>query len=319
MLVAKKAFMKPDFDGKLKTVQALSALYSIALQSKAIRERQHDDILKWISPDDSSITPKPVDEVAGSHRMFTDSEQYLNWVGEGSSVLICSGQGTFTLVSKISDLHVAGIGKSHLVLLPLLSTMPDFSSLIFHRLREDPNLCVAYFFFSHSNPDETAEKVIRALLRQVVAQSPRVPVDVTTEYSRYMNDPHKVPTTRDKFASLLKSSLEQFPSSPCFILIDAYDEFRNTREEERQKIQLCAALSTIGATNLAKILITTRPQCRHELKDTFSDSQIAVVKGDLKDVEKYLDDQLQPLKSLHNDLKSNTKKTILDANREEAW
>ena len=90
--------MKPDFDEKLKTVQALSALYSIALQSKATRERQHDDILKWISPDDSSITPKPVDEVAGSHRVFTDSEQYLNWVGEGPSALICSGQRT-TLVS----------------------------------------------------------------------------------------------------------------------------------------------------------------------------------------------------------------------------
>ena len=197
--------------------------------------------------------------------------------------------------------------------------MFDVSSLIFHRLRQDPKLCVAYFFFNHSTRDETAETVIRALLRQVVAQSPKVPVDVTTEYSRYVNDPHKVPTSRAKLASLLKLSLEQFPSSPRFILIDAYDEFRNTSEQGLQTGQLCSDLSEVCGKDLAKILITTRPQCRHELKDTFSDSQIAAVKGDLIDVEKYLDGQIQPLKYLHNDLKSNIKKTILDTNQGEAW
>lgn len=146
-----------------------------------------------------------------------------------------------------------------------------------------------------------------------------MPVDVAAEYSRYMNDPHKVPTSRVKLTSLLKSSLEQFPSSPRFILIDAYDEFRNSEEEELQKKRLRSALSEICGNDSAKILITTRPQCRYELKDNFSSSEIAVVKGDLGDVEKYLDDQIQLQNYLHPDLKSNIKQTILDANREEAW
>jgi len=146
-----------------------------------------------------------------------------------------------------------------------------------------------------------------------------MPVDVAAEYSRYMNDPHKVPTSRVKLTSLLKSSLEQFPSSPRFILIDAYDEFRNTHEEELQKTHLCSALSEMCRNDSTKILITTRPQCRRELEDVFSSSEIAVVKGDLIDVEKYLGDQIQLHKYLHDDLKANIKKTILDANREEAW
>ena len=154
---------------------------------------------------------------------------------------------------------------------------------------------------------------IRALLRQVVAQSPQVPVDVTIKYSYYMNDPHKLSVSRAKLEGLLKSSLEQFPSSPRFILIDAYDEFRNIDE----KGQLCSALSAICGKDLAKILIT-RPQYRHEVKDILSDSQIAVVNGDLQDVEKYPDDRLKPLKYVNKELKANIKKTILDENREEA-
>jgi hypothetical protein len=196
----------------------------------------------------------------------------------------------------------------------------DLSSLIFHRLRQDPKLGVAYFFFNHSNRDETAERVIRALLAQIVAQSPRIPGEVTAEYSRYINDPHRVPTIRDNFAILLQSSVKQFSStSPVFILIDAYDEFRNSGDEEGQRTQLCSALSEICRDDSARLLITTRPQCRHDLKDFFPLSQIAVVKGDLADVEKYLEGRIQPLKRLNDSLKSTIKETVLEANREEAW
>jgi hypothetical protein len=99
ILVAKKVFMEPDFDEKLKTVHARSGLYSNALQCKVVREKQQNDILEWISPkNDSLIAPKPLDEVADTHRVFINSDEYLDWVGEGPSTLICSGQRTFSLV-----------------------------------------------------------------------------------------------------------------------------------------------------------------------------------------------------------------------------
>lgn len=193
-----------------------------------------------------------------------------------------------------------------------------FSSLIFHRLREDPNLGVSYFFFNHSNRDETAENVIRGWLRQVVAQLDKIPEAVSIEYDRFKKDPHRIMPNQQTFTRLLKSALEQF-SSPSFFILDAFDEFRNTTDEERQRGELCSALSALCETGFAKILITTRPQYRDELKDAFSNSQIAKVKGDLKDIEKYLDDQLQPLKHVNNELKVNIKKTILSANQDEAW
>jgi len=123
----------------------------------------------------------------------------------------------------------------------------------------------------------------------------------------------------DKFASLLKASLQEFSSSPSFILLDAYDEFRNSGDEEVQRSDLCSSLSEICRGGSARILITTRPQYRDALKDTFSESQIVVVKGDLIDVERHLDERMQPLKRLNNELKANIKKAILDANREDAW
>jgi len=197
--------------------------------------------------------------------------------------------------------------------------LSDISSVIFNRLREDPKLCMSYFFFNVSNRDETAENVIRVLLRQIVAQLRRVPGEVNAEYSRFQNDPHKVKPSLDTLASLLRSSLQAFSSSPSFILLDAYDEFRNADNDEGQRSDLCSSLSEICRDGSARILITTRPQYRDVLKDTFSESQIVVVKGDLIDVERHLDERMRPLKRLNNELKANIKKAILDANREDAW
>ena len=186
-------------------------------------------------------------------------------------------------------------------------------------MREDPKLGIAYFFFNHSKRDETAENVIRVLLRQTVAQLRRIPGDVSAQYSRFVNDPHKVMPSLDTFASLLKSSLKEYSSSPNFILIDAYDEFRNTGDEEGERNELCSTLSAISRSGSSRFLITTRPQCRQELQNTFAESPIEVIKGDLADVEKYLDDQKQLNRLKNDELKANIKKTILDANREEAW
>lgn len=91
-LVLTKSFITPDFDQKITIVHARSRLYISALQVQVIREKQHEDIINWISPKGVNyITPKRRDEVADTHQSFVDSEEYLKWVSDGSSVLICSG------------------------------------------------------------------------------------------------------------------------------------------------------------------------------------------------------------------------------------
>lgn len=199
----------------------------------------------------------------------------------------------------------------------LLQAELTFSSLIFHRLREDPNLSISCFFFNHSNLNETADTVIRGWLRQVMTKLDKIPEAISTEYVRFKNDPQKIMPNQQTFTRLLKSALEQL-SSPSFFLLDAFDEFRNTKDQERERSELCAALSAICETGSAKILITTRPQHRDELEDVFSKPQIATVKGDLRDVRKYLEYKLDPLR-LNEELKGEIKNTILNKNQDEAW
>ena len=320
MLVLKKAFITPDFDEKLSTVHTRSGFYANALQSKVIRDKQHQDILEWICPKGgTSIPPKRRDEVVNTHQPFVNSEEYLNWVGNGSPTLICTGHRTFFFETSLILMKLAWENHTLCLSLFLQPFLTSISSMIFNRLRENPKLGISYFFFNHSNREETAENVIRVLLRQSVAQLRRIPEDVSTGYFRFINDPHRMMPSRNTFANLLKTSLKEFSSSPSFILLDAYDEFRNSSDEEGQRTELCSSLCAIYRSGSTRILITTRPQCRQELKDTYSESQIAVVKGDSADIEKYLDDRIQPLKRLNDELKANIKKTILDANREEGW
>lgn len=166
-----------------------------------------------------------------------------------------------------------------------------------------------------------AENVIRCLLKQVIAQLPIVPADVISAFSKFNNDPHKLLSSTDEVSILLKSSLDkffQFHSSPCFILLDAYDEFRNDADEDSERAKLCSYLSEISSTNNAKIFITTRLHCRMELESSFPDAQVAELKGDLKDMRQYLDRKLQFLR-LNGVTKNLIKTTILEANKEKPW
>jgi len=65
-----------------------------------IRERQDEEILEWICPG-SFITHKRREEVFDTHQLFFKSEEYLNWVGEGPSALICTGQRTFLCLKSL--------------------------------------------------------------------------------------------------------------------------------------------------------------------------------------------------------------------------
>jgi hypothetical protein len=153
-----------------------------------------------------------------------------------------------------------------------------------------------------------------------VTQLSSVPVDVQTEYSKFKKDPHQVTPKRNTFGSLLKSSLEQMArrssSPPGFVLLDAFDEFRNDHGEEREREALRSCLSEISGAGLAKILITTRPHCHTELERAFADSQVAEYKGDLRDVERYLDRELE----LHKPrVKDRIRTAILEKNKNEPW
>jgi arginine utilization protein RocB len=147
-----------------------------------------------------------------------------------------------------------------------------------------------YFFFNQSNQKQTAEEVIRVLLKQALRQLQQIPSEVQNEYKRYKKDPHKITPTREKYQSLLECSLQEFAklsSNPVFVLMDAYDEFVNPEGfEEQERTELRSSLVKLCGLSSARILITTRPQHVNKLEDTFVGSRAtSQILGDMDDIE----------------------------------
>ena len=121
-LAIKNALTIPDIEKATKRVNDDANCYTAiinyvahAMQFTREREKQDEELLEWICPIGGSyITPKRRDDVEDTCQRFLNSKEYLSWVGQGPSMLICSGQRIF-LYRTFSDFHEAGAGKSHLV------------------------------------------------------------------------------------------------------------------------------------------------------------------------------------------------------------
>ena len=292
-----------------------------ALHTQVMREQQQEEILEWLCPDTALyLTPKRADDVVDTCKTFLESTAYLKWTGKGPSTLICTGQRRSPIINNaLTFMKLAPENHTSCTLAP--SNFADVSSVIFHRLRGNPQLGLSYFVFNHSNRQQSAENVIRFLLRQIVAQLRSLAADVSAEYSKFKMDPHHIMPSKDKFQSLLKSSLEQLctsRSSQVCILLDAYDEFRNDNGEEQERAELRSFLSEISRVGTAKILITTRPHCSKELEYSCEELKVVEFRGELADVERYLDRKLQS-SSFKPAIKDLIRKTMLEKNKDEPW
>lgn len=157
------------------------------------------------------------------------------------------------------------------------------------------------------------------LLKQLVKRLPIIPVDIENEYNRYQTDPHDVMPSQEKFQSLLNSSVQNYfarTSNRAFIQPDACDEFSNRPEEEdSERRYLRSCLQQLFATDMARVLITTRPQHRDTMEEPFSGARLVEIHGDLNDIEKYLENQLEHFKA-GPAMKERTKTAIMDANQQ---
>ena len=69
---------------------------TVETEAKKEHEREVSAILKWILPDDQGILP-PKEDNPEACQWFLTSKEYKFWIGEGPSVLICTGQRMFFL------------------------------------------------------------------------------------------------------------------------------------------------------------------------------------------------------------------------------
>jgi hypothetical protein len=101
--------------------------------------------------------------------------------------------------------------------------------------------------------------------------------------------------------------------------LDAYDEFRNWKWEDREREGLRSFLAEISPIKRTRILITTRAHWRKDLENALAEAQVAEMQGDLKDVTRYLDSELQPRRHLNDRTKNLIRTKILEANRDNPW
>ena len=152
------------------------------------------------------------------------------------------------------------------------------------------------------------------MLRQLLEQFETLPDFVRTEY--FKDKKPGVETGLGTYKELFKSSASEFSkrydSNRIFILVDAYDEFINEKNERKERGEFRDFLGDISKCHQASFLITTRVEYDQELSDSISSPCRVTMTGDLGDIERFLEREFQ-----YEDDKKQIIQAIREANKEE--
>lgn len=159
-----------------------------------------------------------------------------------------------------------------------------------------------FFYFDYNNPSsQTAEDVIRALLKQLVYQLDTIPGDVLRAYKESTKMGGQ-PKTK-AFIELFLTCTRLF--SKVYIFLDAYDECL-----ERERSLLAPFLQQLDAAETIFTYVTSREHLRGYLKEILSKAVDLEIRATPQDVKEYLAQKLAENRSLRN--KSNLKKKIVE-------
>jgi hypothetical protein len=165
--------------------------------------------------------------------------------------------------------------------------------VIYHKLRTTPQIGLVFFLFKISNRVQTTNDVLRVLLKQLLEQCDEIPESVYSAFSSQSGAPDNDTLTR-LFAMCL-SAFSSMYSKPVFILLDAFDEFKNEKDERYQRKEFLLAISKFLNSGNVKVLVTTRPQNQGQLLTSFTGAVVKEVQTNRRDVEEYLDRQMVDL------------------------
>lgn len=163
--------------------------------------------------------------------------------------------------------------------------------MIYRKLLETPQIGIIFFLFKISNRTQTTTDALRVLLRQLLQQCDEIPESIYSAYSPQSSEPDF-----DTLLKLLAASLSAFSSTysrPVFILLDAFDEFKNEKDEGHQRGSFLDAISTVLNSGNVKVFVTSRLPNLDDLLAKFKGAVVKEVETNRDDVEKYLDRQLE--------------------------
>jgi hypothetical protein len=205
-------------------------------------------------------------------------------------------------------------------------TVSDYSSAVYNRLLQTPQSGIIYFFFHHYDRPQTAESMIRALLRQILEKLDNIPEKVSSEYSQRKQGPSKNSPDLETYWSLLAYSIEEFfkmNKSRVFILVDAFDELLGPQKQQGRAVRERAAVASslfdiLKRTSCVKFLITTRQHHCQELQDMFPEAGIMEKWGSRDDMETFIKSQVEPFK-FQTPLQDEIMGMLLQANLDDRW
>ena len=159
------------------------------------------------------------------------------------------------------------------------------------------------------------EHVARILLKQLLGQFETTPIAVSAEFKEYQESHGKYRFSDDTLFRLLQVSIDEFfrlYASRVFILVDGYDEFKCSGNEDAARADLRTSLLELCQSGSARLLITTRPQYQAQLQKAFPNSCLVNVTADMQDLEVYVEKHLRH-RPLNEDLKRVIRDTVLGA------
>jgi len=241
----------------------------VAMSSRI--EQRHDDehrvvVLEWLSQVDYEsqqhdfINRREPD----TGKWLLESDEYRTWLQTPKSTLFCPG--------------IPGAGKTILTSV----AVEDLTS----RFQSNEDIGVAYLYCDFRRQQEqTAEKLLASLLRQLAQGKSSLPEGVKSLYDKHKHK-HTRPSLGD-ISTALRSLITAY--SRVFIAIDALDECQ-TADGSRQELLTLLNLQTTYGANL---FATSR--FIDEITVKFEGSISLEIRASEQDVRRYVDGNISRL------------------------
>jgi predicted ATPase len=238
---------------------------------KAVNElnsRQHSQeqqaILDWLMPNDYTLQQSDYygRRQDGTGQWLLDSKEYQDWTKESKRTLFCPG--------------IPGAGKTILTSIVVNHLITTF--------RENDDVGIAYIYCNfRDQAQQTAEGLLRSLLKQLAHQRPSLLDQVVDLYER--RGAKVSPPSINEFSSALQSVTASY--SQVFVLIDALDE---CQVSDRTRSIFLSEIFNLQARQGINIFATSR--FIPEIVDKFVGSPSLEIRASKGDLQIYLDAQV---------------------------
>ncbi len=223
-----------------ETVQNIEriALESRQQESRGLKERKKQEVLRWLSPLD--FRPKQLDILSrrtpSTGEWLLVEENFKSWVeGSGPSCFFCSG--------------IPGAGKTVLTSLVIDHLGSRIAAI---------KPMVAYIFFDYKDRErQTGTAILRSLLRQVIESIGEIPQSIQHLYDALPPDKKENLINEDQCTSLLEYLIGNEPRD-TFLIFDALDECPDIDHDSNEvRSRIASAMKRLAI--VGRLFITARP------------------------------------------------------------